>query len=52
MADRKGRQLPVDLLSKRAAQYEMFLGLIQRSNRRALRSESLIEPLTLVGSAV
>lgn len=49
MRDPATARSPAEILGRRAAQYDLFLGLLQKGHARALRPEALLEPLSLVG---
>jgi hypothetical protein len=40
-----------EVLGRRAAQYDLFLGLLEKGERRATKAEALLDPTTLVGKA-
>lgn len=43
------RGTPAEILGRRAAQYDMFVGLLERGDRRAQKAEALLDPTSLVG---
>lgn len=46
-ANRRGA--PAEVLAHRAAQYELFVGLLEEGDKRAQRTEVLLDPTSLVG---
>jgi len=42
---------PLQLLARRAGQYDTFLSLVQRGQKRALAPAALLAPMSLVGPA-
>lgn len=51
MNDPEQLRAPLELLERRAGQYETFLSLVQRGQKRALEPAALLSPLSLVGPA-
>ena len=43
------RGSPAEILGRRAAQYDLFVGLLERGDKRAQRAEALLDPTSLVG---
>lgn len=44
---RRGR--PAEALGRRAAQYDLFVGLLEKGDKRAQRTTALLDPTSLVG---
>ncbi|MCA9621956.1 MAG: hypothetical protein KC731_23185 [Myxococcales bacterium] len=51
MNDPERHRAPLDVLARRAAQYELFVGLLEREDKRAMKTVALLDPMTLVGKS-